>query len=116
MKLGELIYTRRKEKGLSQEKLAEQINVARQTISKWETNETIPDVESLKKLAIVLEFSIDSALGIEVEENDDKLEWLIIGGFLVGNSLGWIFNNFTLGFMCAMIGLGVGFMLKAFKK
>ena len=58
MKLGELIYTRRKEKGLSQEKLAEQINVARQTISKWETNETIPDVESLKKLAIVLEFSI----------------------------------------------------------
>ena len=51
MKLGELIYTRRKEKGLSQEKLAEQINVARQTISKWETNETIPDVESLKKIS-----------------------------------------------------------------
>ena len=37
MELGKLIYLKRKEKGLSQEKLAEEIHVARQTVSKWET-------------------------------------------------------------------------------
>ena len=57
-------------------------------VSKWETGETIPDIDSLKKLAVLLEFSIDNALGIEIEnDNDDKIEWLIIGGFIIGNTL-----------------------------
>lgn len=54
--IGNIIYTKRKEKGLSQEQLAEAIGVARQTVSKWETSETLPDVESLQKLAIFLAF------------------------------------------------------------
>ena len=116
MELGKLIYLKRKEKGLSQEKLTEEIHVARQTVSKWETNETLPDVESLKKLAIFLEFSIDAALGIEAEKDDDKMEWLIIGGFIIGNSLGLIFDNFLLGFICGMIGLGSGLIGKVFKQ
>ncbi len=37
MELAELIYARRKAKGLSQEQLAESLGVARQTVSKWET-------------------------------------------------------------------------------
>lgn len=37
MELGKIIYAKRKEKGLSQEQLAEVIGVARQTVSKWET-------------------------------------------------------------------------------
>ena len=36
MELGKLIYLKRKEKGRSQEKLTEEIHVARQTVSKWE--------------------------------------------------------------------------------
>ena len=58
MDIGNIIYTKRKEKGLSQEQLAEAIGVARQTVSKWETSETLPDVESLQKLAIFLGFSV----------------------------------------------------------
>ena len=58
MNIGSTISELRKKNNLTQEQLAEKLNVTRQTISKWETNETIPDVESLKKLAIVLEFSI----------------------------------------------------------
>ena len=85
----------RKAKGLSQEELAIKLNVVRQTISKWETGETIPDIDSLKKLAVLLDFSIDNALGVEIEnDNDDKIEWLIIGGFIIGNTLGIVFNNF----------------------
>ena len=85
----------KKAKGLSQEELAIKLNVVRQTISKWETGETIPDIDSLKKLAVLLDFSIDNALGVEIEnDNDDKIEWLIIGGFIIGNTLGIVFNNF----------------------
>ena len=80
---------------MTQEELAEQLNVARQTISKWETGETIPDIDSLKKLAVLLDFSVDNALGVEIEnDNDDKIEWLIIGRFIIGNTLGIVFNNF----------------------
>lgn len=116
MSLGETIYIKRKEKGLTQEELAEKINVARQTVSKWETGDTLPDVESLKNLALVLEFSIDEILGIETDGNDDKTEWLIIGGFIVGNSLGLIFDNMILGYAAGMAGLGAGFLMKAFRK
>ena len=61
------LKTLRKNKGLSQEELSVKLNVVRQTISKWESGETIPDIDSLKKLAVLLEFSIDNALGIEIE-------------------------------------------------
>lgn len=117
MELKDIILQKRKEKNMTQEQLAEQLNVARQTVSKWETGETIPDIDSLKKLAVLLKFSIDDALGIEIEnDNDDKNEWLIIGGFIIGNTLGIVFDNFMLGYVFAMIGLGLGFVLKVFKK
>lgn len=116
MELRNIILEKRKEKNMTQEQLAEKLNVARQTVSKWETGETVPDIDSLKKLANLLDFSIDKALGIEVEEENDKTEWLIIGGFIIGNSLGIVFNSYLLGYVFAMIGLGIGFALKAFKK
>ena len=116
MELKDIIFQKRKEKSMTQEELAEKLNVARQTVSKWETGETVPDVESLKKLAVLLEFSIDEALGVEVEDNDDKIEWLIIGIFIIGNSLGLIFDNLILGSSFAMIGFGLWFVLKYLKK
>lgn len=48
--LGNRIYELRKKANLSQEKLAEKINVSRQTISNWETNQTIPDLLQSKSL------------------------------------------------------------------
>lgn len=116
MNLGEIIYNKRKEKGLTQEELAEKINVARQTVSKWETGDTLPDVESLKNLAVTLGFSIDEVFGIEADEGDDKTEWLIIGGFVIGSSLGLVFDNMILGYALGMAGLGAGFLMNIFKK
>lgn len=49
MSLGNNIYQARKRKGLSQESFAEKIGVSRQTISKWEIDETIPDIYQSKK-------------------------------------------------------------------
>ncbi|MDD3341672.1 MAG: helix-turn-helix transcriptional regulator [Bacilli bacterium] len=117
MNIKEIIYEKRTEAKLTQEQLAEQLSVARQTISKWETGETVPDLESIKKLATILHFSVDEALGIEpIEEEDDKTEWFIIGGFVIGNALGLMLNNFLLGYVFASIGLGVGYCMNAFKK
>ena len=117
MELQNIILQKRKEKNMTQEQLAEELDVARQTVSKWETGETIPDVDSLIKLANLLEFSIDEALGINIDNNDDdKMEWLIIGGFVIGNSLGIIFDNLMLGYVFAMIGFGLSLILNVFKK
>lgn len=50
MKLGNKIYELRKEKNISQEELGNILNVSRQTISKWETGESIPEINKLVKL------------------------------------------------------------------
>ena len=67
MKLGENILKLRKQNGLSQEQLGEQIGVTRQTISNWELNETTPNPEQLKALSKVLSVSLDELLDNEVE-------------------------------------------------
>lgn len=63
MKLGENISCLRKKNGLSQEKLAEKINVARQTISNWELGETAPNPEQLILLSHIFNKSIDELVG-----------------------------------------------------
>lgn len=65
MKLGENIYRLRKAKGLSQERLAEKINVTRQTISNWELGETAPNPEQLIMLSKEFAASIDELVGNE---------------------------------------------------
>ncbi len=62
MALGERIAYYRKKAGYSQEGLAEQLNVSRQAISKWETGEATPDAERIIALAAVLGISTDTLL------------------------------------------------------
>lgn len=62
MNLGEKIYKLRKEKGLSQESLAEQVKTTRQAISKWENNQGYPKTEKLLQLSIILGVSTDYLL------------------------------------------------------
>lgn len=115
--LKDIILEKRKEYNMTQEQLSEKLGVARQTVSKWETGETVPDIDSLKKLAVLLHFSIDEALGIEIEQDsEDETDWLIISGFIIGSALGIGFNNSILMFVCTMIGFGLSFIVKVFKK
>ena len=51
MNLGNSLFHARKRRGLSQEDVAEKLGVSRQTISKWETGETIPDIRQIVKRA-----------------------------------------------------------------
>ena len=68
MNLGEKIYKLRKEKGLSQEALAELVGTTRQAISKWENNQGYPETEKLLMLSNVFEVSIDFLLKDEKTE------------------------------------------------
>jgi len=62
MELGNLILKYRKQNNLSQEELAKEIGVTRQTISKWELNETSPDLKQAAKLAELFEISLDELI------------------------------------------------------
>ncbi len=62
MIFGEKILSLRKKKNLSQEELAEALNVSRQTISNWETNQVIPTIDKAKELSILFQISVDELL------------------------------------------------------
>jgi len=65
--LKENIKTLRTAKGLSQEELAEKLNVVRQTISKWEKGLSVPDAEQLIQMAECFEVSVGELLGCEID-------------------------------------------------
>lgn len=69
---GKKIMTLRKQKGLTQAKLAEQINVSNKTISRWETGEGFPEISLLKPLAKALGTTVDDLLSDEEEEKAEK--------------------------------------------
>ena len=65
--IGNRILELRKLKNLSQEQLAEKMDVTRQTISKWELGETAPDLEQSKKLSKIFEISLDDLTNNEIK-------------------------------------------------
>ena len=65
--LGENIIAQRKRLGLSQQALAEELHVVRQTISKWEKNLSVPDADALTRLAEALETTVQALLGLPQE-------------------------------------------------
>ena len=72
MNFGEKLFKLRKEKGLSQEALAEKLNTTRQAISKWENDQGFPETEKLLMIGNVFDVSIDYLLKESVENNEEK--------------------------------------------
>ena len=70
MSLGERLYELRKSKHLSQEQVAEQLNVTRQTISKWETDESKPDFDKIVPICNLYGISSEQLLKGNVEEQE----------------------------------------------
>ena len=73
MDLGEKLYELRRAKNLSQENVAEQLNVTRQTISKWETNQSTPDFDKIVPLCELYGITPNELLtGEKQEENNTE--------------------------------------------
>ena len=68
MGLGNKLQSLRKQLNISQEQLAEQLNVTRQTISKWELEETTPDIKQAKKLSEIFQISLDELLDTNIRD------------------------------------------------
>lgn len=87
MSIGKRLYEARKNAGLSQEEVAEKLNVARQTISKWELDEKIPDLKQGEALSKIYGKEISELINEDEykeikevlkntnEKNVDKINW-----------------------------------------
>lgn len=88
MNLGNSLFHARKRSGLSQEEVAEKLGVSRQTVSKWETDETIPDIRQAKKMSALYHMSLDELIIFDVnlqeiqniidntdEKKEEKIDW-----------------------------------------
>ena len=88
MSLGNSLFHARKKCGLSQEEVAERLGVSRQTVSKWETDETLPDIRQSKKMAVLYNLSLDELIDFDLdvreiqqaiertsEEVEEKIDW-----------------------------------------
>lgn len=93
MSLGTSLFQARKRSGLTQENAAEKLGVSRQTISKWETDETLPDIRQSKKLAVLYHVSLDELISFDMdvkeiqdvidrtnEEVEEKIDWTAAWG------------------------------------
>ncbi|MCC0647338.1 helix-turn-helix domain-containing protein [Clostridioides sp. ZZV15-6598] len=140
LNLGENLKRLRKERNLSQEQLAEMLNVSRQAISKWESNKTYPDIENLILLRNLFNVTLDDLIVNENkaevedtivssklpndnitdynknEEENDPSDNLIIGGFIIGISIGFVTDNFMWGVVGSFIGMGISYILEYVKK
>ena len=128
MELNKNIYNLRKAKGFSQEYMAEQINVSRQTISNWELGETSPNPEQLLLLSKTLETSVDNLLGNKTvfKDNTDKYNYIYIGSTMICGSIAgiWAFtaNRFNFSEMALIIiggvaiGYGIGLVINGVLK
>lgn len=88
MNLGNSLFHARKKSGLTQEDVAEKLGVSRQTISKWEIDETIPDIRQSKKMSVLYNMSLDKLIEFDIdieeiqdiidktsEETEKKIDW-----------------------------------------
>ena len=69
--LNENIKTLRKNKGITQDELASRLNVVRQTVSKWEKGLSVPDAETLQKMAEVFDADVRQLLGVSIKQNEN---------------------------------------------
>lgn len=77
LSFGHTIKELRIKRGLSQEKLAEHLGVAPQSISKWERNEGYPDITFLIPLAEFFDVSLDTLMGRNAEVREQKIREII---------------------------------------
>lgn len=102
MELADKILQFRKALGLSQEQLAEQIGVSRQSISKWETGQSAPELDKLVTLSKVFGISTDELLGNNSENLGDTVSISHANNYVQANLLR---RFFTLGWITALVGI-----------
>lgn len=102
MKINEKIYILRKKSGWSQDELAEKISVSRQSVSKWETGDSVPEPVKLLALAKIFSVSTDFLLddsqqeyiSPQAEKSSDIADKVMSKSESLFKSYGWILGLF----------------------
>ncbi len=96
MNLGERIYELRNEKNMSQGDLADKLDVSRQSVSKWENNTAVPDLDKLIKICDIFEISLDELTGREKIERNIVLAETQKSTITPNKVAGFVFLGVTL--------------------
>ena len=72
--IGETIASLRKQKGMTQNELAEKMNVTDKAVSKWERDLSCPDINTISKLADILDVSVEELLKAKKKENSNTTQ------------------------------------------
>ena len=75
--IGENVKRLRKIKNITQEKLAEHMHISTAAVSKWERNETLPDISMIIPLASYFGVSTDELLGLDAAKNEETINQYI---------------------------------------
>jgi Predicted transcriptional regulators len=74
---GEVLKRLRKQHDMTQEQLAEYLNISSQSVSKWETNVTLPDITLIPVIANIFDVSADVLLGIDIDAKEKRVQEIL---------------------------------------
>ena len=90
MTIADKIKYLRKENNMTQEDLANKLNVSRQTISKWETNIAIPDADNIVAISKLFNITTDELLNYKIETMQKKKQFILDMAVLLFGIIGFI--------------------------
>lgn len=96
MQIGVKIKSLRLKQGITQEKLAEKLNISSQAISKWENNNATPDISLLPELSIIFGVSIDELFSLTDENHLDRIEKSLENEYMLTKENFEKYNEFLL--------------------
>ena len=129
--IGEIINSLRKAKGMTQNELAEKMNVTDKAVSKWERNLSCPDVNSIPKLAEILGTTVDELLNSPTKQEKSKLNLealksIYSGCAILFGAIGFIwastanrfqvYEYFSIAIVFALAGFGFGSIIHGIMK
>lgn len=113
MELSKKIYQLRKLAGMTQEQLAEKLNISRQTLSKWENGTSVPDVENVVRLSVLFHTSLEELLLEEENRVEEEKTQITLEDMVRINAHN---RRMNLLLCSGLLFLAIGIIIAAFER
>ena len=105
MEFNNKLYELRKQKGFSQEELANRLNVSRQTISNWENEKSYPDIHNLLLMSVLFNVSLDDLVKGDVEIMRNKIQHARLNKWVVSMVITILLGAISTGPAVSFLGM-----------